>query len=374
MRLSHAICAIAALSTLGCPGFTDEWSGRYRQSFTNADDVEQWVEVDVFRYGHDVQAIVRFFEPPTPGAPETAFAIEERCGWTDPASLDDDGTFETNLRNSTPPTSVIASFDETGDLLLRLKTAEQRADLVLEPIAPTPDSSCLTIPARNMLADFAGRTAANEFPASVGYSLRSPYFGVQWLAVEPIRRPGGLTVYAALTADLVAASIADKMTENRRGLTGQLNVAVEPPPVDFRTVSGTTRYGLAHFIVVDDDPEDSGPFVWDKGDEPIVASGVRRGTRPDAPSFVDEHNQFGLAVLFVEGELGQLDESLLRIMEGQEDVEPDQHFYVVQLYALDDRVTGIRFTDSPIPKIPVLVVQDYLDAVQIPLPRLLPGN
>jgi hypothetical protein len=131
--------------------------------------------------------------------------------------------------------------------------------------------------------------------------------------------------------------------------------------------------------VIDDDPDDDGEFRWDKETEPIVAAGVRPGTRadPDTPTLGSgdpvEHNAFGRAVLFVRGNLLDLDEDVLNKMENVEDVAPDDHFYIVEIFALDNRIKAMRFDDGLAEEIQVVVTDGWLDESGMPLPRLFPN-
>lgn len=362
--MRHFLLTLAVL-LCACPGFEDQYSGTYQQVLGAGDEGTEPIEVEIFRYGHNVQAIVRFFADEA-----DPFSRETRCALTDPAVLSDDDTFEVLVRNSTPQVRLAGRFEGGGRLKARINAAGGNSpDLALKLLSSTPDDTCRTIPPRSVTAKFGGLSATNEFEPGE-YEIENPYFGIQWIAVQPIQT-GTIEVWTAFTPDLVFAPVQSKVTSNRRGLTGELTLRVEPPADDYRTVSGDTRYSLAHFIVVDDDPEDSSFVTWDRTTEPIIASGVRAGKRPDAPDFVEDHNQFGLALLFVEGRLDDLG-NMLDIIEIEDGVDPTEHFYVAQVFAAEERVVGLRISKSTVLTIPVTVTTDYLNETTLPLPRLFP--
>lgn len=363
MRL---VLPLLAALLCACPGFEDEFSGTYRQVSSSIEPGTEPLELEVFRYGHNVQALVRFYANDA-----VPFGRELRCGWTDPTRLGDDLTFETLLRNTTVQLRLSGRFEDGPTLKGRVNAVGGNSpDLLFERISDVPDDTCRTIPPRSVRAKFGGLSAANEFPPEV-YEIQNPYLGIQWIAVQPIQT-GTAIVWTAFLPELVFAPVASKVTDNRRGLTGEVSLVVEPPAEEYRTVSGDTRYSLAHFIVVDDEADDASFVSWDRAAEPIIAAGVRGGTRPGAPDYAAEHDQYGLALLFVEGRLDELG-SLLDIIEVHEDAEPDAHFYVAQVFAEAERVVGLRVEPAPVVlTIPVTVTTDYLNDPTIPLPRLFP--
>lgn len=373
--MRHLLPLLGLCLLCACPGFEDKFSGTYRQILSADEPDVEPLAVEVFRYGHNVHAMVRFYR-----GTADPFSQETRCGWTEPTRLADDDTFLTLVRNTTPPVRLSGRFESDGTMTARINAAGGNSPAFsLELVGATPDDTCRTILPRSVTAKFGNLSSTNEF-APGEYEIQNPYFGIQWIAVQPIET-GTIAVWTAFTPELVFVPLSSKVTSNRRGLSGALSLLVEAPAEDYRTVSGSTRYSLAHFIVVDDDPDDDSFVSWDRATEPIIASGVRGGRRVDAPPGADEHNQSGQALLFVEGRLDALGR-LLEIIEIEETdldedgvmetVDPAAHFYVVQVYAEDERVVGLRIAPSPVLTIPVPVTSEYLDETGLLLPRLFP--
>lgn len=358
-----------------CPGFEDAFSGTYRQVLTADDISSEPIAIEVFRFGHNVHAMVRFHS----GGVEP-FASEMRCAWTEPTTLSDDNTFEALLDDPVQRIRLSGRFEGDRTLKARLNAPGGNSpDLSLGLVAEIPDDTCRTIAPRSVTAKFGNLSSQNEF-APGEYEIRNPYFGIQWIAVQPIQT-GTIAVWTAFTPELLFSPLESKVTSNRRGLSGQLNLTVEAPGEEYRTVSGDTRYSIAHFIVVDDEVDEDSFVRWDRATEPIIASGVRGGTRLDAPAFADEHNQFGRALLFVEGRLDSLGRMLdiIEIVEEDVDadgeletVDPTAHFFVAEVFAEDERIVGLRLRPSPALTIPVTVTTEFLDQTGLPLPRLFP--
>lgn len=362
--MSRVLLIFAVACLTACPTFEDGLSGTYQQRVEDAAPGAELISIDLFRYGHQVQLVVRrHANGPAP------FQNERDCAWSTPTRIQPDNSFETFIQHSTGIQQRIAGrIEDDGTLTARLNTPEGNADLVLDPVTSVPDETCKTIEARSVTAKFGNLSAANEF-APGEYEIQNPYAGVQWIAVQPIQA-GNVYVWTAFTADLVFAPLATKVTENRRGLTGEVSLIVAAPGEDFRTVSGTTRYSLAHFIVIDDDPDDATLVGWDRSTEPIIASAVRSGVRLDPPPGAENHNQYGRALLFVEGRLDELGK-MLDILDAPETIDPEQHFYVAEIFAEDERVVAMRLVDGPL-TLPVTVTTEYLDQTAFTLPRLFP--
>lgn len=366
------LLSILLLCCTACPGFEDEYSGTYRQVIDDDSQVAEPIAVEVFRYGHNIHTMVRFYE-----GDADPFAREARCAWTEPAVLSDDDTFETLVRNTTPQVRLSGRFESDGTLKARINAAGGNSpDFLLKLEGATPDDTCRTIQPRSVTAEFS-LSSPNEFGAGE-YELENPYFGIQWIAVQPIET-GTIRVWTAFTPELVFVPIRGNVTSNRRGLSGSLGLLVEPPDDEYRTRSGSTRYSLAHFIVVDDDPDDDSFVGWDRETEPIIASGVRAGRRVEPPPGAEDHNHYGQALLFVEGRLDALGNLGIQIVEADIDrdgkpdpVDPTAHFYVVDVFAKDERIVALRLAPSTALTIPVAVTSEYLNETGLVLPRLFP--
>lgn len=370
----HLFLLMLLLLCSACPRYEDSYSGTYRQVLDPDDATATPLEVEIFRYGHNLHAIVRFYEG---GA--DPFSRESRCAWTKPTTLAEDMSFTTQVEDRINPIRLGGRL--VGDeLQARVEQSEGNTpDLVFERINDTPNATCASIQPRTVTAKFGNLSSQNEFDPGE-YEIRNPYFGIQWIAVQPIQTDT-IVVLTAFTPDLVAYSISGKVTQNKRGLNGQLSVFAEAPDEEYRTVSGDTRFSIAHFVVVDDEADDDSFVSWDRGTEPIIAAGVRGGQRLDAPSFATEHNMFGRAILFVEGsidDLGPLQDVIEVLDERDEDgniideVDPEAHFYVAEVYAEDERIVGLRLRPSATLQIPVTVTTEFLEETNFPLPRLFP--
>ena len=322
--------------------------------------------------GHSIQGIVRFYRPQ--GGLTEGFSVEERCQRTTVGTLADDDSFELFFDDGAGgQTRMAGRFETTERLTMRLNAGmgQNTEDLDFAFFSEEPNDVCNRIDARRFDARFSGISGANEFEPGV-YEIRDPWFGVQWVPVERIQS-GGLIVFSGPTPALIATSVMPNMTANALGLQGTISLLVEPPGEADRISSGSTRYSLAHFVVVDDDPDDGDVFGWDPNDdEPLIASGVRKGKRPDQSI---EHNRFGRAILFVEGRLDELDPSMMEeYFAGWEDVDLDAHFWVVEVFAQNDRVNLVQFSPGSSREIQVVVSPDFLEDTQLTLPRLFPTN
>lgn len=368
---------LTSLLLWACPGYEDSYSGTWREADTVGEDdtpIAGTRAVDFFRMGHAIQAIVRFYAPADPETP--AFSEELSCHRTSVDELGEDDSFEVLFEQGPSDNTRMAGRFETSErLVMRFNTRSEgnTDDIVFNRFGIEPSTVCDRIEPRRFDALFQGIAGPNEFEDGV-YQIRDPWFGVQWVPVERIKS-GSLEILTAPTPDLIGTQIPQHLTDNGRGLERDLSLFVEPPHEDDRVPSGQTRYSLAHFIVVDDDPEDNGLFSWDPNDqEPLIASGVRKGKRADQEVAVD-HNRFGRAIFFVEGRLDELHEELLDdYLVGWEDVDPEAHFWVVDVFAMDDRVLKLRFEPDASRQIQVVVTPDFLDDTQLTLPRLFPTD
>ena len=62
---------------------------------------------------------------------------------------------------------------------------------------------------------------------------------------------------------------------------------------------------------------------------------------------------------------------MLDIIDVPETLDHEQHFYVAEIFAEDERVVAMRLVDGPL-TLPVTVTTEYLDQTAFTLPRLFP--
>ena len=360
------------LLLLGCPGFEDDLSGTYQQIVDDEATTDELVALDVFRAGDSVQAVVRYYAPTVTGA--KPFEVENSCQTTVTAPLADDLSFELFYGSGTGRARITGRFDGGSTLAARINFPDETtSDLEFTRIDSEPVPDCSTIEPKRFDAQFSlSGTGANEFKPKV-YEMVAPHFGVQWVPVLKQQTSGGLQTFFGGRPDLISTPITSNLSVNRRGLSGSLSLVLEAPPNDqkSRTPSGDTTFSLAHFIVVDDKSQDEA-LVWDRSTEPIVAAGVRKGNRENPPPGAEDHNRFGRAILFVSDRLDDLDPALLDQMEGWENVDPEAHFWVVEIFSFNERVRGLRFLPDTTREIAVIVTPDYLADTDLNLPRLFP--
>ncbi len=378
MSASSAIRAgflLIVLLHCSCIGYEDGLSGHYRQTI-GEDRAARLQAIEVFRRGDSIQAILRRYESVANlGADADPFSEEVSCLRTEVGTLAEDDSFE--LFSTDGSTRVQGRF-VAGGLDMRINAAENTPTLEMNLTEFEPNPDCEVIEPKTVTAEFSGPGGPNEFPKGV-YEIMDPEFGVQWVSVEE-RLVGDLPVFSPATPELISGPIGSYVTDNRLGLEGAVQLPIAPPPRGFRTPSGSTEYSVAHFIVVDDDPDDDGEFSWDKDEEPIIAAGIRKGQRQIPEGWDDDfreqvanHNRFGRAILYVQGNLDELDPALLDTFADWDLADVDEHFWIVEVFGTGEEIIGLRFLPNT-RGVPVSVTTDYLQDSQIRLPRLFPAN
>ena len=350
-----------------CPTYDSKLSGTFREVTDREDFSGEAKSVELFRFGDNVQALVRYYK--TNADP---FQRESRCVWSNSGPFEDkDTAFEIPLIDPRERLTIRGKFSNRDRVNFSFTPASADItpiEIPFDRVNDEPDDTCSTIPDALMTAnfDFEG----NEFADGL-FEFENPVFVTLWLGVETIET-GSFTTFTKTQKQGPWTRLGEgHMTDNKRGLRGVLHFFLPPPDEVVLTTSGTTRYSIGHFAVVEDSADDSGDFDFNIDQEPVAAASVRLGTIPDVSP--DDTNNFGKAILFVEDDLFDLDEAMLNRMVGLETVEnPLQHFFVVDIYGRNGDIKEVHFTQKPSVEINVLVTEDYLSATQIQLPRLIP--
>lgn len=376
-RGSVVWCGLLALFVLGCPTYEESFTGHYQE--IGLDELsDEAIAVDLFRFGNDMRAVLRTYDIASATARETPFdsANQTHCRWTRVAGFDEATrqfslTIPATVRD--PRVELIGELDGNGTLSLLVQQEEddEPQEVTLERSPRSPDAECSTIDDFFMRAIFDD-VPNNGFPAS-SHTLRHPVFSLLWVSVEPVNRDG-VPVYVALNDPEPAIRLSEGVHFDRgtNALMGNLSLSVPPPAERIRVSSGETRYALAHFVIIDDE-EEQGGFSWNVDREPVVATALEKALPDDAPPQV---NGWGKALLFVEGRVDQLDDELLILFEGIEEAELDRHFYIVDVFFINDQVVSLRLPARPEAerpvhrRVPLQATEDHLEAGEVPVPRL----
>ncbi len=371
----------AALCLVGCPTYEDEYTGRYQEAELD-EFQDQAIGLDLFRFGGEMRAIIRYYDIASSIARDAPFddSNEVYCRWSHLDHFD-----EQNLSFSlTVPSSseweqldLEGRIDEDGMIELEIDDngGGEPRELMLEPGEGDADADCATIDDFLIRAIFDD-TGDNGLDPEV-YQMNSPVFSLLWVGVEQVGH-----LWVPLNHPEPSVRLDDEGMFVDNGLVGSLSLSVPPPPDRMLVDSGETRYGLAHLVAIDDS-ESEGSFSWQVGEEPVVATALEDGRPEDAPQRADgeEIERWGKALLFVEGQLDELGENLRRRLVGIDEAEQGRHFYIVDVFSYyRDEVDIIRLPPRPQDNQPVQrrvsvnVTDDHLDAGDVPVPRLLPLN
>ena len=378
-RAGSVVLWSLVVAVVACSSYEDKYTANYQQ--LEIDELQdEAIAVDLFRFGSDVRAVLRRYDIASSVARENPFdpANEAHCRWSRVADFDeDDRSFSLVIPATVRDERVElqGSIDDGGMLSLTIESenSEEPHDLVLQPSDRLPSSDCATIDDFFMRIIF-DEVDDNGFDPEV-YQLRNPVFSFLWVSVEPVNRDG-VPVYVALNDPEPSIRLIEGMQFDRHAneLIGNLSVSVPPPSERILVESGQTRYALAHFVVIDDSEDEEGSFSWNVDEEPIIATALEEGT-PD-PDMEEEITGWGRALLFVEGRLDQLGQNLRRYFDGLEEAEPDRHFYIVDLFFINDQVVSLRLPARPEAerpvhrRVPVQVTEEHLEAGEVPVPRL----
>ena len=389
-----ALLAVTVFLSAGCPTYEDARSGTYvevRQSALN----EELLIIDFFRFGYYSNAIVRRYRVPQSASSEELFDQPISCAWTETGQApDEQGAWtlpfeaESTLRgeflDEETLSLTIDQRDESGTSVTESKT--------LKLYREQPDNSCDVIRPLLLEANFKlPNEASNALPRDVDYALRQPTFAMLWAGVT-FKRQGQSAI--AVAKNDVASPLPLSATQNFDRQSGELLDAlrfpISPPEERALQRSGSTRYALAHFLVIDDacaqqecavDLDE--PFRWEIDEEPIVATALQRGNEVDSP--FPNATGLGKAVLFIQGSLEQVGPEVRDLLTERDRAlyvgrAANAHFYVVDLFFDDSgNVVGLRLAEdperltSPIYRRATLKMTDaYLNSSQIRLPRILP--
>ncbi len=384
-----AVCALT-----GCPTYDDQHSGTFVEVRDNALS-EEVLAIDFFRFGYYSNAIVRRYRAPQSASPDTLLDNQISCSWTETGGAPDEEANSWRLDLERSDASLSGVFTDQDTLTIEIEEPDASGTITtttktLRRFRDRPNNVCDVIRPLPLQArfDLPGDTP-NTMPAGTNYTLRQPTFAMLWAGVTPTTQ-GNTTVWAAKNdlVNEVPLTGSNYLDRERGELKSALSFSVTPPPDRALARSGSTRYALAHFVVIDDDcanpdctPEKDSSFRWDVDDEPIIATSLQRGNEVDSP--VEEATGLGKALLFVEGSLDDLDpdfRSLITHIDLYTGRRTRAHFYVVDIFYDDSAsILGIRLPPDP----DLLARQDYrratlklsnsyLNNTQIPLPRLLP--
>jgi hypothetical protein len=383
-----------ALMAMGCPSYEDNHSGTFVEVRENALS-EEVLAVDFFRFGYYSNAIVRRYRAPQSASSAALLDNPISCGWTETGDAPDEESSTWRLDFEQSDSTISGKF--TGQDTLEITIEETDTSGAITTYAKTlkrfrdrPNNVCDVIRPLPLQARFdLPNDTPNTMPMGVSYTLRQPTFAMLWAGVTPTMQ-GNTTVWAAKNdlvneVPLATGSYVDRTAGE---LKGALSFSVTPPPDRALARSGSTRYALAHFVVIDDACADSActssrdaTFRWDVDDEPIIATSLQRGNEVDSP--VKEATGLGKALLFVEGSLDDLDpdfRSLITHIDLYEGRRTRAHFYVIDIFFDDSAsILGLRLPPDPnllarqdYRRATLKVSNTYLNTTQIPLPRLLP--
>lgn len=387
------LCSAWALATAittvgaGCALHEQEHAGHYRE--VEIDELQdEAVAIDLFRFGDNVQAVFRRYDISSATARERPFdpSNEIKCRWTRVADFDDQ---QRHFSMTIPATARLDSVQIEGQLdgdgsmdvvIDDGQSDEPRQVQMARNSERTPDSECRTIDDFLLRAIFDVDGENHLDPEA--HELRNPVFSLLWVGVEPETHDGAI-IYVGLNRTGPAIRLAPRgmVDGDENSLTGHLSVSVPPPPEQILEESADTRYALGHFVVIDDSEDKEGSFSWSVDDEPIVGSSLE--DHDHLPEDTPEHvnvNGWGQAMFFVEGHLDELADSTRAQLEGIEDAAPDQHFYIVDVFFYNEEVKVIRLPPRPEAdqrvqrRVPVQMTERYLEAGDVPVPRLFPYN
>ncbi len=380
-----ALLAAVILAATGCPTFEDGLTGQY-QEIEIGELQDEALAVDFFRFGSEARAVLRRYDIASESARENPFHPDNEisCQWTRVDTFD-----EANRRFAlTIPASarqgqidLHGALNGAGSLELEVfeEGAEEPREARLEVNSAAPNPNCVTIDDFFLRAIFDD--TSNTLNPEV-YELRHPVFALLWVGVEPVTIGGG-TVFVATNRPEPAFRLQPGLHFNRatNNLSSNLAVSIPPPTDRILMESGSTRFALAHFVVIDDSDDDE-RFTWEVADEPIIATALERDRPEDVPPAVEnrEIDGWGKALLFVEGRLDELDQSLLFTLDGVEAAEQDRHFYIVDVFFYNEGIISVRLPPRPEPnrpvqrRVPLQVTEQYLQAGEVSLPRLYDFN
>lgn len=367
-------------TALGCPTYEDGLTGRYQEA--DLDEFQdEAISLDFYRFGSDVRALLRRYNIASEAARQDPFAEtnQTECRWT---RVDRFNESERSFSLFIPATArqpelyLSGRIGEPGAMEVELRengSPESRVVSLIEN-GVEPDPRCVFID------DFFLRVildTASDLEVET-YRLRHPVFAMLWVGVEPVFRDG-FTFFAATNRVETPVRLLPGIhySPSSNGLTGSLAMSIPPPPERMLMPSGSTRFALAHFVVIDDS-EEEGRFSWSVNEEPIVGTSLEAGLPENLPEVLEGQplDGWGKALLFVEGRLDELHPNMLANFSGLAEAELDRHFYIVDLFFYNQEVEHLRLPRRPQPnqpvqrRVPMQLTTEFLQTQEVRLPRL----
>lgn len=382
----------------GCPTYENSYSGTYRESSPDpagGQTGRRSVELDLFRYGDRAKAIMRYYKPDiVDGDP---YGQQTFCTWTWADRFDEEAEeFELTVRRS----STVPSGRLVGEMLgkdrleaaLYDTDAGERAwgDIELERTEREPDTNCAGPQEFLVRPTFNLPGGTNRLSEPTDYDIENPVLAVQWVGIQRQEVGGSDPMYVAVREQGWSGRLGARHFEaDQNAFDGDLSILVSPPPDKIlSSVPGMqTQFAVGHLVVVDDSQEE-GSFVWDAREEPIVASALQSGTLPGTPA---RANGSGKALLYVDGSVQGLAEGLGSTSGATSDSEPqprltghetaddvelaDQNLFIADV-AVDfreDVVVQLEiYPQVTSPRVPLQATDRYLGEEFSSLPRLFP--
>lgn len=391
---------VSPLVLCACPAFESEYSGTYVEKRDDSRQEELMV-IDFHRFGDYANAIVREYRVPQSAgsSTQTQNGTQLFCSWSElgVAPNEDTSTWELEVEASTRTGMVLSGkfidretievtitggqgFDETQQVVTKL----------FERQSTEPNNECDAIRPYFIEPYFQLGTGPNTFPNGSSHRLRDPLFGLLWLGVEPIQGNGVVNWGAKNELTSTIFLKPGNILAGRNGLQDQLSQSVFVPSDRALSTSGDTRYGLAHFVIIDDEcgssdeacePLDNAR-AWDRESKPIVATALQPGNEVDSP--FKEATGLGRALLFVEGKLTDLHPEMQKIIKNLDayvDTRDSAHFYIVDVFYNGRDVLGLRLPEDPetltslsYRQVTMKMTDDYLLNAEALPPRLIPRD
>lgn len=396
LRWVAPVSLLAVLVT-GCALYEDTHTGTYRQ--TDPTDEFAPVEVDFFRFGDHATATIRFYEQDP--ATNSPFGEQTFCAQAHASSFEkDDQSFNLELellpRFSLGPetqlqligkitshkkmrATLFKSIGETAQPV-RVKdgklaeVVEEKAKINLERTSPSAEAKCDS--------SAGGRQLRYQFPSDlvpqkidgVPYSIKHPVAGLWWIA-KMQTTVGGTEVprdvhHIETITDFVSSSHT-VYNESEQTFEGTFARAALPPPQNLLMRSGNTRYGLAHFTVLDYAGSSEAGIDLKKARREkklkLLGQSIRAGTRP-SPECPDGTAMWGPVLLFVQGSIfdlgNRIRERIPQLSELESSgAEINRHFFVADA-CVNERHQIERLNIDKRPRsrpIPLFLTHKYLD-------------
>ena len=389
------VAVIVAVLASGCPTFENTYTGTYREVPEQSQRSGDAIEVDFFRFGDNSAAILRFYDrDPITGDP---FGEQAFCVWTSAENFEEDARkFRLYINSASSQLGRSQLFGKVvDDETMSISLLDERSgdplkgidDLRMHHHRDEPDTECQRPEDFVVNIEFPrdpNTGGLQEMPPSSGYEIEHPVLAVSWVGVQEASRGSG--VFAPVTRHAPTVPLGSGLSSNfdpqRHVLKNDRPLSISPPPEIVRMPSGTTNLALGHFVVVDDSATDQAEpgalnewqFSWDTEREKLVASTLQRATRPRCDPTT---NRWGRALLFIEDRFEDLSPEMQSQFIGLDQCGLEGcagNFFIVDVCAEDDRVLDLVVNKQAdnIPRVPLLVTDQFLSADSIPLPRVNP--